>query len=141
MENRDDQNKGQTGQQGQSTDKQNQQGFGQQDTPSAGEEGRTGSDQGAFGKSGGTTFAQGQTGQLDKQDKQRSGETASDKGFVGTSKEKDTSEAYLSEDETGQTDFAEQGQGASEAPTGTAANQDIESGASPTRDATLDDGS
>ena len=134
----DDQNKNQAGQQGQSTDQQKQQGFGQQ---SAGQEGRTGSDQGAFGTSGGTSFSQGQTDQLDKQDKARTDETGGDKGIVGTSKEKDTSEAYLSEDETAQADFAETGQGATEARAGNAANQDIESGTSPTRDATLDDGS
>ena len=122
MENRDDQNKNQSGQQGQQ---------------SAGQEGRTGSDQGAFGKSGGTSFSQGQTDQLDK-DKQRTDETGTDKGFVGTSKEKDASEDLV---ETGETDFAETGQGATEARTGSAANEDIETGTSPTRDATLDDGS
>jgi hypothetical protein len=126
MENRDDQNKNQTGQQG-------QQGFGQGQQPT-GQEGKTGSDQGAFGKSGtDTTLAQGQKSEFDKQ---RLEEEGSDKGFVGTSEE-DTSESLV---ETGQSDFAESGQGAT-ARTGTASNEDIETGTSATRDATLDDGS
>jgi hypothetical protein len=124
MENRDDQNKNQTGQQGQ----------GQQPI---GQEGRTGTDQGAFGTSGGTS-PQGQTDQLDKQDKKRPDEFGSDKGFVGTSKEEDTSESLV---ETDETDFAETGQGATEARTGAASNEDIETGTTATRDATLDDGS
>ena len=136
MENRDDQNKNQTGQQGQqgqSTDQQNQQGLGQQDQSPTGQ---TGTDQGTFGQSGDdTTLAQGQKNLADKQ---REDEAASDKGFVGTSKEDDTSEALV---ETGETDFAETGQGAAEARTGTASNEDIETGMSATRDATLDDGS
>jgi hypothetical protein len=127
MENRDDQNKNQAGQQGQ----------GQQP---AGQEGRTGSDQGAFGTSGGTSFSQGQTDQLDKQDKERAGETGKDEGFVGTSKEKDSSESLV---ESGETDFAEAGQGATEARTGTGTgmNEDIETGTTASRDAALDDGS
>ena len=75
------------------------------------------------------------TGQLDEQ---RPDETASDKGFVGTSKESDSSEAYLSEDETSQTEFAEAAQGTTE---GIAGNEDIETGATTQRDATLDDAS
>ena len=125
MENRNDQDKNQAGQQGQQ---------GQQATPG---EGQTGSDQGAFGTGGGTSFSQGQTDQLDK-DKERTDELGSDKGVVGTSKEKDTSETLV---ETGETDFAETGQGATESRTGSASNEDIETGTTPTRDAALDDGS
>lgn len=136
MENRDDQNKNQSGQPGQQgqqfTDKQDQQGFGQQGQTSTGQ---TGSDQGGFGQSGDdTTLAQGQKNLADKQ---REEEAASDKGFVGTSEE-DTSETLV---ETGETGFAETGQGASEARTGAASNEDIETGTTPTRDAALDDGS
>ena len=130
MENRDDQNKNQTGQQGQQfTDKQGQQG------QTAGE-GQTGSEQGAFGKTGGeTNLAEGQKSQSDKL---RQDELGGDKGIVGTSKEKDTSETLV---ESGETDFAETGQGATESRTGSASNEDIETGAMPTRDAALDDGS
>jgi len=140
MENRDDQNKNQTGQQGQQgqqfTDKRDQQGYGQQGQTSTGQ---TGSDQGAFGKTGAdTTTAADQKSQFDKQ---RQDEAGSDKGFVGTSKEKDTSEAYLAEGDSGQADFAETGQGASENRAASATNEDIESGTPATRDATLDDGS
>jgi len=71
-------------------------------------------------------------------DKQRTVEPGSAKGFVGTSKKVDTSGTYLSEDETGETDFAEQGQAALESGAG---NEDMESGTSATRDAVLDDGS
>ena len=135
MENRDDQNKNQTGQQGQQfSDKQDQQGFGQQGQTSTGQ---TGSDQGAFGQSGDdTTLAQGQKNLADKQ---REDEGASDKGFVGTSEE-DSSESLV---ESGKTDFAETGQGATESRTGTGTgiNEDIESGTTPKRDAALDDGS
>jgi hypothetical protein len=75
----------------------------------------------------------------DKQkDKQSSDETGSDKAFVGTSKDKDTSEANLSEDTAGETDLANQGQGALESRAG---NEDVETGKSTTRDAVLDDGS
>lgn len=134
MEHRDDQNQtGQQGQQGQSTDQQNQRGLGQQGQTSTGQ---TGSDQGAFGQSGDdTTLAQGQKNQADKQ---REDEAASDKSFLGTSKEEDSSEALV---ETGETDFAETGQGAADSRTGTASNEDIETGTPATRDAALDDGS
>jgi len=83
------------------------------------------------------TDEQGQppTGQLDEQ---RPDETASEKGFVGTSKETDSSEAYLSEDETSEAEFAETAQGATE---GIAGNEDIETGATTQRDASLDDAS
>jgi hypothetical protein len=74
---------------------------------------------------------QGETSQLDKQ---RQDETGENKGFVGSSKE-DSTEARLTEDETAQSEFAEQGQGT------TARNEDIESGTTPQRDAALDDGS
>ena len=122
MENRDDQNKNQTGQQGQQP---------------IGQEGKTGSDQGAFGETGtDTTLAQGQKSQFDKQ---RQEEEGSEKGFVGTSEE-DSSESLV---ESGKTDFAETGQGATETRTGTSttSNEDIETGTSATRDAALDDGS
>ena len=127
MENRDDQNKNQGAQQGQQfTDKQNQQG--QTST------GQTGLGPRRLRPSGDdTTLAQGQKNLTDKQ---REDEAASDKGFVGSNKE-DSSDAYLSKDATGQTDFAETGQGATEAQT----DEDIESGTPRTRDAALDDGS
>jgi hypothetical protein len=130
MENRDDQNKNQTGQQGQqSTDSQNKQDLGQEGQSSSGQ---TGSSQGAFDEKGGDTgLAQGQKSQFDKQSDD---ETGADKGFVGTNKE-DSSKAYLSEAETDKSDFAAQGQGATER------NEDIESGTTPQRDAALDDGS
>lgn len=151
MENRDDQNKNQTGQQGLPTDQQNKQGFGQQgqqgqdsfgqqDKQSAGQQGQsstgqTGSEKGEFGEAGGdTTLAQGQKSQTDKQPEE---ETGKDKGFLGTNKE-DSSEAYLSEGETAKSDFAEKGQGATE---NRAGNEDIESGTTPKRDASLDDAS
>ena len=111
MENRDDQNKNQSGQQGQAADKS------------------------AFGQPvSDASLAPNKTDQINK-DEQPPTEAKSDKGFVGSSKEDDTSEAYLSEKETGKSDFAAQGQGASEQ------NEDIESGTSATRDASLDDGS
>lgn len=133
MQDRDDQNKNQTGQQSQQSTDKDKPGFGQQ-----GQQGQstdqTGSDKGAFGDAGGdTTLTQGQKSQFDKA-KQRPDEPGGE-SFVGSSKEADTSEAYLSEGETAQTDFAEQGQGATER------NDDIETGTAARRDASLDDGS
>lgn len=144
MQDRDDQNMNQPGQQGQQFTDKDKQGFGQQGQQSTSQQGQsstgqTGSAKGAFGEAGGdTTLTQGQKSQFDKEkDKERQGEPGRE-GFVGTSKEADTSEAYLSESETANSDFAEQGQGATQSRAGT---EDIETGRSTQRDASLDDGS
>ena len=73
-----------------------------------------------FGRASGgdTTLAQGQTDQLDKRTNSAHDESGKRQGLRRHSKEEDTSEAYLSEGETGETDFAETGQGATEARTG-----------------------
>jgi hypothetical protein len=77
-------------------------------------------------------------GRNKQKDRQRTVEPGTAKSFVGTSKEVDTSGAYLSEDDTGETDLAEQVQGVLKSRAG---SEDVESGTSAMRDAVLDDGS
>lgn len=119
-------------QQGQQ-DRQSQQG-GQSPTGQDGQEGQTDTetkpDIDAEAKSG-----QPQSGQQGGQGSQGGASS----GFVGASTG-DSSESYVTEDPSAKTDFAEQGQGATEGQDSSAGDSDITTGQPRKDDASLDDG-